>query len=289
MLVYKQHNDIDKTKWDECITNSINSLPYAYSWYLNLVCDNWDAIVLNDYQAVMPLPWKSKFGFRYISHPYFCQQLGVFYTTQTINVDDFIKAIPKSFLFVRMNLNFSNTDSKFVVKTNSNYTIELSEVDHKSQYSKSHLNNIQKAIKKGVSISLNPDNSEDYSAQKANESSSFMTDNLLKLERKIINHLIDLKKGKIFSASLNAENCSSIFLYQENNRLILLTSYTNREGKKNGAYFYLLDHILNMDQFRNFIFDFEGSNLVGVAKRNRGFGAVKTTYDTIQSFFWDRF
>ena len=67
-----------------------------------------------------------------------------------------------------------------------------------------------------------------------------------------------------------------------NDRLILQSSYCNDIGKKYGAFFFLLDHILNCEEFNNFIFDFEGSNLEGVAKRNLGFGAKETHYQSVR-------
>ena len=56
MIQYLKNKEIDFKKYDACIAAAINSRIYAYSWYLNIVADNWDALVLNDYEAVMPLP-----------------------------------------------------------------------------------------------------------------------------------------------------------------------------------------------------------------------------------------
>ena len=55
MIHYIQHKDIDFEKWDACVANSFNRLIYGFSWYLDVVCDDWDALVLNDYEAVFPL------------------------------------------------------------------------------------------------------------------------------------------------------------------------------------------------------------------------------------------
>jgi len=44
------------------------------------VAENWDALVEDDYTAVMPLPWKKKYSFRYVYQPLNCQQLGIFTT-----------------------------------------------------------------------------------------------------------------------------------------------------------------------------------------------------------------
>ena len=58
----------------------------------------------------------------------------------------------------------------------------------------------------------------------------------------------------------------------------MLSSYSNEYAKLNSAYFYLLDYIFSLERFKGFIFDFEGSNLKGVAQRNKGFGAIPNYY-----------
>ena len=64
---YLSLDKIDEVKYNECIESAANSRIYAYSWYLDIVADNWDVLVLNDYEALMPLPWRSKFFIKYIS------------------------------------------------------------------------------------------------------------------------------------------------------------------------------------------------------------------------------
>ena len=60
---YIQHEEIDKAKWDSCIANAGNSLIYGYTWWLDNISPGWHALVLNDYDAVMPLTWRKKYGF----------------------------------------------------------------------------------------------------------------------------------------------------------------------------------------------------------------------------------
>ena len=77
-IAYLTYQQINKSKWDDCINKSINKLIYAESFYLDTITENWDAIVLNDYEAVMPLIWKKKFGIKYLYQPAFLQQAGIF-------------------------------------------------------------------------------------------------------------------------------------------------------------------------------------------------------------------
>ncbi|MEA3446653.1 MAG: hypothetical protein U9R19_18205, partial [Bacteroidota bacterium] len=90
------HKQIDKRKWNQCIKSSVNGIVYAYSWYLDIVSENWEALVEDDYKSVMPLTINEKYGISYLRQPIFTQQLGVF-SSQRLDsnlVKTFIKSIP---------------------------------------------------------------------------------------------------------------------------------------------------------------------------------------------------
>lgn len=81
-IQYLKHHNIDRRQWDALVTASRQRQVYALSWYLDVVAPEWEAVVELDtagaYTAVMPVPWRSKFGIRYIQQPLFCQQLGIY-------------------------------------------------------------------------------------------------------------------------------------------------------------------------------------------------------------------
>ncbi|MGZ8544622.1 MAG: hypothetical protein ACXWV0_04965, partial [Flavisolibacter sp.] len=77
-IQYLEQSAINRTLWDQCIDKAGNGLVYAYSWYLDRMADHWDALVLNDYEMVMPLPCRRKYGFYYLYQPFLTAQLGLF-------------------------------------------------------------------------------------------------------------------------------------------------------------------------------------------------------------------
>ena len=94
MIRYLRHNEIDREKWDACIAASENGLVYAYSWYLDVVHPEWEALVMDDYAAVMPLTGGRKFGVEYLFQPFFVQQLGAFSPDcMKLNDNEFMEAI----------------------------------------------------------------------------------------------------------------------------------------------------------------------------------------------------
>jgi len=290
LIKYIPNSDIDIKKWDDCVSTALNTSIYASSWYLNLVSDQWDALILNDYEAVMPLPYKRKWGLKYIHQPYFCQQLGVFTKTENYSVEAFLNAIPKFFLRVTVNLNVHNGYSKYSFKKNTNYELLLKPVELlRKNYSKSHSKNIRRAHKHQVVISQTTDLPLAYFKKKAKESKYFLSKKAMALEQKIISHALENNKGQLYSASFEGRNCCSVFLLEHQKRIILLSSYSNTIGKNKSAYFFLLDYIFSLEKYQGYTFDFEGSTLVGVAEVNKGFGATNLTYYTVRLNFWDRF
>ena len=283
MIRYTINNNINLKKWDRCIQNSINSNFYAKSWYLNIICENWDALILNDYEAVMPIPYKKKLGIKYIYQPFFCQQLGLFSKNINLRVDRFINSIPKDFFHFKFNLNTHNTSS-YSIRKNTNYVLFLDKNIEvlRANYSKSHLKNIKRAKNNKLCISLEPDCVEKFCLNKQNLAYGYMTKKQFDLEYSIIKKSLALGKGEIFSVKGKNGNCCSVFIIKEDNKLYLLSSYSNEYARLNSAYFYLLDYIFSLERFKGFIFDFEGSNLKGVAQRNKGFGAIPNYYHTVR-------
>ena len=288
MIHFIAYDNLDFKKWDNCIEHSFNATFYASSWYLNIVCEQWDALVLDDYEAVIPLPRRKMWGVKYIYQPFLCQQLGVFYTHHNFEVDDFISAIPKRFLQFTINLNSFNSQTSYTTKKNTNDVLSLNDnIDViRDKYSASHLKNLKRANKQKLSIASRCDTEEEFSKNKGLLASDFMTPKQLELELKIIQASIAVGKGEIFSVKGENGNCCSIFLMKDKKSLYLLSSYSNVEGRKKSAYFFLLDYIFSLERFRGYVFDFEGSNLEGVAQRNKGFGAVPTNYYTIHQSIW---
>ena len=112
---YLTNDQIDFDKWDKCIERSYNGIVYAYSWYLDIVSDKWDALVLGDYEVVMPLTWRKKYSITYLVQPVYSQQLGVF-STQKLNttiVNQFLNSIPEKYKLIDIRLNIFKSQQSF--------------------------------------------------------------------------------------------------------------------------------------------------------------------------------
>ena len=103
--IHREH--LDEEKYNQCIDTSLQSKIYAFSWYLDIVCDNWDVLVLDDYEAVMPIPWRKKYGIKYVYPPFWVLQLGVF-SNEVIDENEFLTPLFNKFKFVELRMNTHN-------------------------------------------------------------------------------------------------------------------------------------------------------------------------------------
>ena len=106
MINYRRRNEINEDRWNALIEKHATGLPYAYTWYLDVVCPDWSAFVYGDYESVMPLPIAQKFLFNYVYQPNYCQQLVVFALNDDVQVfDAFYTALRKKFWFFHVQQN----------------------------------------------------------------------------------------------------------------------------------------------------------------------------------------
>ena len=55
-IIYLKNEEINRRKWDSAVSQSpFNSL-FGYSWFLDTVCQTWDALITYDYRKIMPIP-----------------------------------------------------------------------------------------------------------------------------------------------------------------------------------------------------------------------------------------
>lgn len=271
------------------ISGSPVGIIYAASWYLDIVCPNWEALVEDDYSAVFPLTCRSKYGIHYLFQPYFTQQLGLFSNEKEKKENilrDFLMHIPKKFRLIEIQLNTDNLIEDFNgFSTHKKLTHHLFLDDDyegiRNNYSENHSRNIKKAIKttneiitdiapsaiiqlfrenKGVGIENLKSNDYLVFEKLLNEASK---KNLMEV-RGVRNESQELIAGAIFLQSLH----SYIFLF----------SATNKKAKESGAMSQLIDSFIRDHSGEEVYLDFEGSMDLNLARFYKGFGSKEVVY-----------
>lgn len=286
MIRYLRHNEIDKTRWDLCLEQSPNALVYACSWYLDSVCPNWEALVLDDYLAIMPLTGRKKFVFSYLFQPFFTQQLGVFSKldiTQEL-LEEFIQAIPTHFRYVEIQLNEHNQilNPVFKVKKSKNFLLNLNKPYPKLQkgFNEQAKRNLKKARKHELEIkSISyQDVVSFYRQHKGRVTSGVGEQDYTRLL-----HLLTQawEKKKLISKGVFNSNgelvASGVFLVYRS-RILFLLGTSSESGRESGAMHFLFDHLILQFAGHGMTFDFEGSENPGIARFYKSFGAEKVHY-----------
>lgn len=291
-IQYVDHHQIDPTKWDSAILRSPHPLAYGLFEYLNAVCESqWDALIYNDYEAVFPLPFKKKFGIKYLVQPVFCQQLGAFGSNVNVSTHHFLSAIPTRFLRVRLQLNpyFDQTNeiesiqtkpagiiaSSRKLTTKTNMTIQLSQPLDYNKDCKKNLHRLAElpieykinaiSIREAIDTyrkawgKQNPEIEDEHYQLFANACTE-------KLSFTVTAH--HQKEGDLLGAAI-------FLITPENTKRSLhyVCAGPTEAGKSIGVMHGIIDFILNRYKGENMLFDFEGSSIASVASFYKKFGA----------------
>lgn len=278
--------NIDRRKWDDCITAADNGLIYAYSFYLDCMAKTWAGLVLNDYEAVMPLPRRKKWGIEYLFQPFITPVLGVFGKNISGEiVSSFLEAIPPKFKLRDISLNhFNKVDKKFEIQyPRSNFVLPLSASYEtiRSNYSENIIRNISKAGKAGCMLK------KAIPVQEIIKVCKKEWPKFTRIERGTFENLeVNLSVFNPYIVTYgvyNAENkllCACAFLLH-NRRAYYWLVGNEPSAKEIGASPMLIDGFIRDFAGKNMILDFEGSDKKSVAEFYQRFGAVPEPYTTI--------
>lgn len=288
-ISYLPHHKIDKLKWDDCIDNASNGLIYAYSFYLDAMGENWDALILGDYKMVMPLTWKKKYTVYYLYQPFYTASLGIFGNNISADiVNNFLKNIPSKFKYWDFYLNRDNLFSlpDFPMYERSNYILPLNEnyESLQSRYATSHLRNIKRAnqfgntVKKDIPvkevIQLAKGQAKDFS--RIEENNFLDLANLYAFLRKK-NQAITY--GVYSSQHQLVASCAYFF---SNKRAFYILVGNHPNGKTSGASHLMIDYFIREHAGEYLTLDFEGSNVNSLAFFYKSFGAHLEKYPGIK-------
>jgi hypothetical protein len=282
-IKYLRRGEIDTAKWDRCIDTASNGLIYPYHFYLDHLSRHWDALVWNEYEAVMPLTWNKKWGISYLYQPAFTASLGVFGKNVTKEmVQQMIDVIPKKFRLVEIELNHGNTFD-LSLPQRVNFILDLGKPYQ--TLSANYNENLQRNLKKAAGQQL----------RYATEIPVQDVVQLAKQHHKVYKEFDYSNFHKLFSllhargqarafgvyTTTNELAASAVFFFSHNRAYYILVG--NRTGKRiEGASHYLIDRFIHDHAGRSLLLDFEGSDIEGLANFYGSFGAVVEKYPSLR-------
>ena len=286
MIHYLEHKAVDKAKWDATVAECGNI--YAYSWYLDIVHPRWEALVENDYQAVMPLTGGKKFGIHYLFQPYFVQQLGVFSKTPLTSekTSEFLDAIPNKYRFAEIRLNESNALGEGFegIEYHRNVLLDIGQ-DYETIREHYHQNtkrNLAKAESSDLQLVDMVAADQVVALFRGNRGASLEKwgdaeyARLIRLAQAAVGHNNAFILG-VSEKGMGQLLCAAIFM-KTDGRITFLFSGLSEEGKQRQAMTYLLDQVIKKHAKQPVTFDFEGSDDDNLARFYLGLGGTEVRY-----------
>ncbi|MGD1846160.1 MAG: hypothetical protein ACFB10_12275 [Salibacteraceae bacterium] len=287
MIQHLSRAAIDAALWDQCIAQSTNRLLYAFSWYLDEL-GPWSALVKGDYEAVMPLPFRQKMGFKYLFIPFSAQQLGVFAsnTLTPEEVTTFIEAIPKTYRFVDIRFNQSNPQGtisgEWIQHRNQELDLNPSYEELRGKYGQNLKRNLKKAVKENWKVNVDAFGSETV----VEMFRAYKGDLLPQLEEDFYSTLLRLakvcasrKQAEVWTISGSDGNLTGgVLLFKDHQRIYSMLTAVNEPGRRGCAIHWLRDQMVQQYAGKPVVLDFEGSNEPGLARFNLQFGGKDCLY-----------
>ncbi len=288
MLRILPNQQIDKQRWDACLDDSTLPLPYCYSWYLDIACPGWDAIVDEQYKVIAPLPNRIKAGVKYVYQPFFTQQFGLF-VKQTVDLDikitqqEFLSMLNTYALFIHLQLHFQHeaptTFDKVLARTTHLINLKQSYDQIVSNYSENLKRNLKKHSSNCiVKINSSSDNLiQLFRDSKADEVKELKQENY-KVLSELVHAATQNNNGMVWEVWMNDQCVAASFILYNESYVVNLFNASNSDGRKYQAMSILLNEVIKHFSNSNRTFDFEGSDLPGVAAFYQTFGSQPHTY-----------
>ena len=274
---------IDEQKWDACLYNSVNPLIYASSVYLNNMTDNWDGIIADDYAAVMPIPWKKKFGIKYCCNVPFIQQLGLFSeATEEQKLNEFAMLLLQSFRYGDYAFNHANNLEKGRIA--KNYILSLA--SNYRSLSFFYSDNLKANLEKAAQQSFEYRNADaEQVIHLFRELYAGRFPHVILKDYNNFSNLCKIKEAEnnliACEVVLNKKVLAMNLLLKDKYRIYSLMPCVTDEGRALCAGHFLFDRLIKEFSQTGLMFDFEGSDIPGIENFNKSFGAINQPYRKI--------
>jgi Acetyltransferase (GNAT) domain len=288
-IQHMTRDKIDIAKWNACIDAAHNGLIYADSFYLDHMATNWDALVLDDYEAVIPLTWNKKYGISYLYQPFLTAQLGLFGNNLSSELlEAFLNTIPSKFKYWDFYLNHGNVFAlkNFSLYERTNYVLNL----HRSyeEISNGYRENITRNIKKATQTGCRA--AKDFDEEKVIELAIHQMNTYSKESKENVTRFRTLYKylqqhGQATTYGIFSPKdellASCVFFFSHNRAYYILVG-NHPNGRTIGASHALIDAFIKDHAGKKMILDFEGSDIRNLAFFYSSYGATEENFAGIK-------
>ena len=246
--------------YDKCLSASPNGLVYALSWYMNIVCPEWEILATDDYSTVMPLPVNRSFGRKVLRQPDYAWQLGVF-STQIPSpevIQHFIQSIPSSYRLRKMCLSKFNILPSASTRFQNSAELDLIQpyARIKSKFGPSMIDRLNLAKKESLSyinnVSIHDMLMFGYRLDRFNRSR--LKSGEISMLRLLASSAIRFRSGQIGAAYDSHNNlCATVLFLVFKGRASILHAAASSEGLANGGIEFIIDRFIKTNTEQNLV------------------------------------
>lgn len=261
-VIHLRNEEIDPDLWDETIISSVNASIYPLSWYMNITCPDWEALITEDYRTIMPLPVSRHIFFPVITQPDFTWQLGIFscdIMDETLS-EKIVNSIPSYYGLKSYHFNKFNKLPLHLSRQSEKFTTELelisSYIKIRDNYNDIATEKIKYALQNRISIMKSISNHEflNFIYRFDRFNSHRIKPSGLSLLRQILSNSYRYRMGRIYGAYTRENNlCAVTFFIHFKDRQIIHYAAADNEGIKNGSLYLILDHFISKNTEKNLI------------------------------------
>jgi hypothetical protein len=294
--VLLNRSDIDSRPWDLLIADSLHPVIYGFSWYLDIVCESWQALVwpsAQEYQIVMPLPVRKRMGLAVIYQPHFCQFLGIFSKSEVTGevAHSFLKSCFFHFFYISsysFHPDLSDTigplSTIFPAITFTNqYTFRKS-LALNQPYHPDRKRNLRRGVEYNW-IMEDEENPDRLISLFSTHHSGNIEGGVSVRSYKILERLIDAFRihGDVTLryALLKGNVHAGILIFKYGGYSVYIFNAADGVGRKGNARTVMLDHYFQEHQGTDLLFDFESAQEPDILAFYKSFGGVESSFFSI--------
>lgn len=287
-------SEIPAIPWDAMLARCCNETPFASTHWLNRVSPGWGALLHEELELMMPLPFKSKYFLRYIAQPAFTQQLGIFgpHPPSPLLVKEAMQHLPRGLAKVHLQLNTANYSPALGWASKPTYCLSL-DADAGTLVSRMHAHhrrNLQQAQQHPMHVVSSADPVDFIARFKSTTGSkdASLTAYHYRLMHDLMQSALQNTSGKILLCTgTDGQVTAGLFYLESATRLINLFNFSTDEGRQLRSMYLLIHQWIMMHAGSPRVIDFEGSSIPSIASFYERFGAEKYLYPVFtRKGFW---
>lgn len=284
-------SDLDVEKWDKAIQQSETPLLYATSpWLDAMTSRKWQACVFGDYNQAFPLYSKKKFGIPYITQPFLCQRLGFFgKETNSKAMTSLLGQLKEHYWKIDI-MSHLALSTDYHSRPRRNHILPIADPYDlvAAKYHRNTRRNIEKAHKESILVQQEENHTTILPFLISHDTTSLLS----RWQENVTQAMeaFQTTGGSSWTARKDGEVLAAAYCVCYADRVYFLLCQSSQVGKQTSAMYLLIDALIrHFAGVRSQWFDFTGSGIPSIARRNISFGAIEEVYWHYQWRFWHRF